>query len=429
LLHAFSFCYNSREHYYIWDYENGSLYETDFPIFLYLTTGDGTEEIKAEAEELKTNLKPPVSYSSFSKHTDIKALCLHICHDCNMKCGYCFADEGKYHTGRSHMPAEVAYAAIDMLIERSGKRQNVEIDFFGGEPLLNFDIVRAAVEYGKRKAAENNKIISFTLTTNALLLTEPVIEFLNREMENVVISIDGRAETHNAVRKSKSGGDTYDKALTNALNFIKSRGDKKYYIRGTFTHNNLDFCQDVKVLSDIGIRQISLEPAVLPENHKLHIRQEDIDIINKEYKKLAELYLDRINTDKWFNFFHFMIDLENGPCITKRLNGCGAGAEYAAVMPDGDIYPCHQFAGVKQFYIGNVLTKKFDKSVSKSFSRINVTLKEECKNCFAKYYCSGGCAANAYNHSGNIGGIYKQSCEMIKKRLELSLAISAINIL
>ena len=446
MLHAFSFHRNGETEYFVFDCEKGSLYYADFPIFLLVKQLENklteeekqslnrlpSETVKDAREELNSILETESEkaerekFEYKGKNTTVKALCLHICHDCNLCCEYCFASGGTYKTARQYMSEKTAKAAIDFLIANSGFRKNIEIDFFGGEPLLNFDVVKSAVDYGKKQAKAHNKVLTYTMTTNAVLLDKETIDFLNEEMDNVVISVDGRRDVHERVRKAVNNESTYDVILNNAKEFVKVRGSKRYYIRGTFTALNTDFAEDVKVLSDEGFHQISIEPVVLPKDHKLAIRDEQIPQILDEYERLANLYLDRFGTEKWFSFFHVLIDLENGPCLHKRLNGCGAGSEYLAILPNGDIYPCHQFAGEDGFLMGNVLDGgDFDREIQSRFASVNVTVKSECKDCFAKYTCSGGCAANAYHYEGDITKVYPASCEMARKRLETALVLYA----
>lgn len=356
----------------------------------------------------------------------VKSMCLNISHKCNLTCGYCFADGGSYSGDKLNMDFDTARNAVDLLIEKSGTRRNLELDFFGGEPLLNLDVVKKTVRYARGLEKAHNKIFRFTITTNALALTEEITDFFNEEMHNVVISIDGRENIHNAVRRTLNNKDSFDLIIDNVKNFVKKRGDKQYYIRGTFTSKNKDFANDALFLNDCGFNQISLEPVVLPDNHELAIKQEDLHFYIDEYEKLAKEYLLRRKTDKWFSFFHFNIDVLSGPCESKRLFGCGAGCEYVAVIPGGDIFPCHQFASNKNFIAGNVNNKTFDSSMGESFIKNNVLAKDECNNCWAKYYCSGGCAANAVNFNGVINKPYKQSCELMKKRLECSIAIKSL---
>ena len=324
------------------------------------------------------------------------------------------------------MTKEVAKAAIDFLIAKSGTRKSLEIDFFGGEPLMNMPVVKYAVEYGKEQAKAHGKEFSFTMTTNALLLTDENIEYLNREMDNIVISIDGRREVHNRVRKTRNGADAYDLILSSAKKLRAVRGNKRYYIRGTFTAFNPDFSKDVLALADAGFDQISVEPVVLPQDNPMAITSDMVGDILREYDKLAEAYIDRRSSGRWFNFFHFMIDLEEGPCIMKRLSGCSAGCGYIAVSPVGDIYPCHQFVGEADYRIGNVLDDTFDQKIPDAFADITVNNKAKCENCFAKYYCSGGCVAASHYYEKDLLTPYGAGCEMMKKRLECSLGIYAV---
>lgn len=359
----------------------------------------------------------------------IKSMCLHMAHDCNLRCRYCFASTGDFHGERSLMPLNVAKAAMDFLIKKSGSRKNLEVDFFGGEPLMNFDVVKRTVEYGRSLENKYNKNIRFTITTNGLLLNQEILDFINKEMNNVVVSIDGRPEIHDRMRKTVKGGPSFNLIAPNALKIAQSRNQEKYYVRGTFTAFNTDFSKDVEFLADYGFKQLSLEPVVTDEKEEYALTQKHLEQIYNEYEKLAKIYLDRKNTDKSFNFFHFMLDLSGGPCLIKRVTGCGAGNEYVAVTPSGDIYPCHQFAGNPETRMGNVMDGAFDSAAQKKYKACNVLCKEECGRCWAKYYCSGGCAANAYIYNGDINKPYKMACLLEKKRLECALAIYAINFL
>lgn len=387
-------------------------------------------EIDTELCELETsgvlNVAAPSIPVTEKSYGTIKALCLHICHDCNLRCKYCFASEGTYKSAREHMPLEVGKSAVDFLIAHSGSRRNLEIDFFGGEPLMNIDVVKSIVEYARAREKECGKKFNFTITTNCLLLSDELIEFFNKEMHNVVLSIDGRREVHNNVRKSVNGKECYDTILANAKKFAESRGSKSYYVRGTFTSQNLDFASDIEFLRDSGFEQISVEPVVLNEENELAIREEHLPIILSEYERLAEIYLDSRKNGKWFNFFHFMVDLENGPCITKRLSGCGSGCEYLAVTPNGDLFPCHQFADDAAYKIGSVLDGNLDYDKMSEFAQNIVNRKKDCSNCPAKYYCSGGCCANNIHYAGDMNTPYALSCAMMRKRFELSLAIAAV---
>ncbi len=355
----------------------------------------------------------------------IKAMCLHIAHDCNLRCRYCFAETGEYNGGRMLMSADVAKSALDFLISKSKNRHNLEVDLFGGEPLMNFDVVKATVEYGRELEKRFNKHINFTITTNGVALDDEKIEFINREIYNVVISIDGRREIHDMLRKTPNGRGSYDITVPNAKRLIEQRGDKEYYIRGTFTSRNLDFIKDVQALVDLGFDRVSIEPVVLPENDELAILEEHLPHIFDEYDALAEYILEQKRAGKHLIFFHFMLDMGHGPCLKKRIKGCGVGVEYVAVAPEGDIYPCHQFVGEKQFRMGSVVTGDFDTSMQKEFEACSILTKPVCRECFAKYFCSGGCAANAYKYNASIYKPHKLTCELLKKRFECAAALYA----
>ncbi len=360
-----------------------------------------------------------------NRKTVVKALCLHIAHDCNLACRYCFAEEGEYKGDRSLMSAEVGKKALDFLVENSGNRRNLEVDFFGGEPTMNFDVVKEVVEYGRSLEDKYNKHFRFTLTTNGLLLNDEIMEFANKEMDNVVLSIDGRKEVHDYMRPARNGKPSYDIIMPKFVRFAESRNQQKYYVRGTFTRRNLDFSNDVIHLADLGFEQISMEPVVgLPEE-EYAIREEDLPQIFEEYDKLAREMVKREKEGRPFNFFHFMIDLTGGPCVAKRLSGCGSGTEYLAVTPWGDLYPCHQFVGEDDFKLGNVFDGIEKQEICASFRKCNVYTKEKCKDCFARFYCSGGCAANSFKFHGTIDDAYDLSCEMERKRVECAIMIKA----
>ena len=387
------------------------------------------EEARKEIETLKENnlLFTSDPYSQmvpeWTRKTVTKALCLHIAHDCNLRCSYCFADTGEYMGKRSLMSLEVGKKAIDFLIENSGNRRNLEVAFFGGEPLMNFEVVKEIVYYAREREKEANKNFRFTITTNGLLLDEDKRAFINEHMHNVVISLDGRKDVNDSVRKRVDGTGSYDRVLPNALKIAEERKNKEYYVRGTFTRKNLDFSNDVLHLSDLGFDQISIEPVVADEGSELEIRTEDLETVFREYEKLAQIYVERRKKGKWFNFFHFMIDLEGGPCIAKRLRGCGSGTEYLAVTPEGDLYPCHQFVGQEEFLLGNVFEGFNDNTIVNEFIDTNVYTKPQCNSCWAKFYCSGGCAANAYQFNKSIKIPYEIGCELEKKRVECALWI------
>ena len=351
----------------------------------------------------------------------IKSLCLHIAHDCNLRCSYCFASEGTYMGERSLMSEEVGKAALDFLIAQSKGRKHLEVDFFGGEPLINFGVVKAITAYGRELEKRHNKVIRFTMTTNAYHVTDEMVDFINREMKNLVISIDGRREIHDAERKNAAGQGSYDKVIANAKRLIASRGDQEYYIRGTYTARNLDFANDVLAIADQGFREISLEPVVT--DGPLAIQESDLPAIDREYRRLGRMLEARRAEGRPFHFFHFMVDFSSGPCLNKRLRGCGAGMEYAAITPKGDIYPCHQFVGKEGFKMGNVLEGTFDPSVGDPFRDCHVFKKPECQACYAKYFCSGGCAANAYNTSGDIMKPHAVSCMIQRARLDTAIGL------
>lgn len=360
-----------------------------------------------------------------SRDVVVKALCLNIAHDCNLRCKYCFADEGEYHGRKALMSFEVGKAALDFLVKNSGNRHNLEVDFFGGEPLMNFEVVKQIVEYGRSIEKEAGKNFRFTITTNGTLLTQEILDYCNKEMGNIVLSIDGRKEVNDKMRPRAGGQGTYETIVPKYLKVAKSRHQLRYFVRGTFTHNNLDFSEDVKHLADLGFKQISMEPVVAKPEDWYAIKNEDLPKLKEEYDKLAKLYLQYRKEGKGFNFFHFNIDLSGGPCVAKRLSGCGSGCEYVGVTPWGDIYPCHQFVGNEDFIMGNVFEgiKRFD--IQKEFKESNVYSRPECQKCFARYYCSGGCSANAYNFNGNINTVYKEGCELQRKRIECAIMIKA----
>ena len=359
------------------------------------------------------------------RQTVVKALCLHIAHDCNLACRYCFAGEGEYKGDRSLMSLEVGKKALDFLVANSGSRRNLEVDFFGGEPLMNFDVVKELVAYGRELEKTHDKHFRFTLTTNGVLLRDDVIEFANKEMDNIVLSIDGRKEVHDHMRPFKNGKGSYDFILDKFKKVAESRNQQKYYVRGTFTHYNLDFVKDVLSLADEGFEQISVEPVVAGPEEPYAIREEDIPQICEGYDELAKEMLKRKKEGRGFNFFHYMIDLSGGPCVYKRLSGCGSGTEYLAVTPWGDLYPCHQFVGEEEFCLGNVDDGIVNTEMRDTFKLCNVYAKEECRNCFAKFYCSGGCAANAYHCHQDINKPYEIGCELQRKRVECAIMLQA----
>ncbi|MGB8454554.1 MAG: thioether cross-link-forming SCIFF peptide maturase [Anaerocolumna sp.] len=360
-----------------------------------------------------------------SRQTVVKALCLHIAHDCNLACRYCFAEEGEYRGRRALMSYEVGKQALDFLIANSGNRKNLEVDFFGGEPLMNFEVVKQLVVYGREQEKLHNKKFRFTLTTNGILLNDDIMEFANQEMSNVVLSIDGRKEINDLMRPSRNGKGSYDIIVPKFLKLAQSRNQTNYYVRGTFTHNNLDFSEDVKHLAELGFKQISVEPVVSLPEEPYSITEEDIPEIYEEYDKLARYMIEKKKEGKDFNFFHFMIDLSGGPCVAKRLSGCGSGTEYLAVTPWGDLYPCHQFVGEDNFLMGNVFEGIKRTELREEFKGCNVYAKDKCRDCFARFYCSGGCAANSFKFHGSINDTYDIGCKLQKKRVECAIMLKA----
>ena len=361
------------------------------------------------------------------RQTVVKALCLHIAHDCNLACQYCFAEEGEYHGRRALMSFEVGKKALDFLVANSGNRRNLEVDFFGGEPLMNFQVVKDLVAYGRELEKTADKHFRFTITTNGVLLNDEIMEFCNAQMDNVVMSLDGRKEVHDRMRPSRNGKGSYDLIVPKFRKFAAQRKalGKQYYIRGTFTHYNLDFAQDVLHFADLGFDQLSMEPVVAPADAPYAIRSEDIPVICEQYDVLAREMLKREKEGRGFTFFHFMIDLSGGPCVYKRLSGCGSGTEYLAVTPWGDLYPCHQFVGNEKFLLGNVDDGVVREDIVETFKCCNVYSREECTKCFARYYCSGGCAANSWNFHGRIDDVYEIGCELERKRVESAIMIKA----
>lgn len=398
------------------------------PVYGEEEVREAIEEIQylIDAEELFTMDQYQEYVVDFKKRkTVVKALCLHIAHDCNLACKYCFAEEGEYHGRRALMSFEVGKKALDFLIANSGNRRNLEVDFFGGEPLMNFEVVKQLVAYGRSKEREYNKNFRFTMTTNGVLLNDEIMEYCNREMSNVVLSLDGRKEVNDQMRPFRSGKGSYDLIVPKFQKFARLRGDKDYYIRGTFTRHNLDFSRDVLEFADLGFKSMSIEPVVAKPEEEYAIREEDLPQIMDEYDSLAAQYIKRSKEGKGFNFFHFNIDLNQGPCVAKRLSGCGSGTEYLAVTPWGDLYPCHQFVGEEEFLLGNVDTGVTNTKIRDEFKLCNVYAKEKCRECFARFYCSGGCGANSYNFHGKLTDAYDIGCAMQKKRIECAIMIKA----
>jgi len=353
----------------------------------------------------------------------VKALCLHIAHTCNLNCSYCFASQGKYHGERAVMSFEVGKAALDFLIENSGTRRNLEVDFFGGEPLMNFDVVKQLVAYARKVEKEKGKNFRFTLTTNGVLIDDDVIDFANREMSNVVLSLDGRKEIHDRYRVDYAGNGSWDRIVPKFRKLVNARNGQNYYMRGTFTHQNPDFLKDIQVMLDLGFSELSMEPVVCAPGDPSALTEEDKAIVLEQYEKLAELMLERDKQGKPFTFYHYMIDLTGGPCIYKRISGCGSGTEYMAVTPWGDLYPCHQFVGEEKFKLGDVFGGVTNTAVQDEFMSCNVYARPECRDCWARLYCSGGCAANAYHATGSVRGIYKDGCDLFRKRMECAIMV------
>ncbi len=354
----------------------------------------------------------------------IKALCIHIAHTCNLNCSYCFASQGKYHGDRAMMSFEVGKRALDFLVENSGTRRNLEVDFFGGEPLMNFDVVKQMVAYARSIEKEKGKNFRFTLTTNGMLIDDDVIDFANKEMSNVVLSLDGRKEIHDRYRVDYAGNGSWDRIVPKFQKLVESRQGKNYYMRGTFTHANPDFLKDIEKMLELGFDELSMEPVVSAPGDPEELTAEDMPIVMEQYEKLAELMLRRDKEGKPFTFYHYMIDLTGGPCIYKRISGCGSGTEYMAVTPWGDLYPCHQFVGEEKFRLGDIYQGVTNTDTQDEFAKCNVYAREECHDCWAKLYCSGGCAANAYHSTGSITGVYKYGCELFRKRMECAIMVA-----
>ena len=354
----------------------------------------------------------------------VKALCLHVAHICNLNCSYCFASQGKYHGDRAVMSFEVGKRALDFLMENSGSRRNLEVDFFGGEPLMNFQVVKDLVAYARSVEKERGKNFRFTLTTNGVLVDDDVIDFANRECSNVVLSLDGRKEIHDRYRVDYAGKGSWDNIVPRFQKFVQARGGKEYYMRGTFTHANPDFLKDIQQMLDLGFNELSMEPVVCAEGDPAALTEEDMAIVMDQYEKLAELMLQRNKEGKPFTFYHYMIDLSGGPCIYKRISGCGSGTEYMAVTPWGDLYPCHQFVGEERFKLGDIWKGVDNTDIQKEFASCNVYAHPQCRDCWARLYCSGGCAANAYHATGSVTGIYEKGCTLFKKRMECAIMVA-----
>ena len=353
----------------------------------------------------------------------IKALCLHVAHTCNLNCTYCFASQGKYHGERAVMSLETAKRSIDFLIENSGTHVNLDVDFFGGEPLMNWDVVKETVAYGREQEKKHGKNIRFTLTTNGVLLDDEVIDFCNREMHNVVLSLDGRPEVHDRFRRDFAGAGSYDRIIPNFQRFVEKRGDKSYYVRGTYTHHNTDFLADILHMADLGFTELSMEPVVCAPGDPCELTEEDMPVLFDQYEKLAVEMIRRKKEGRGFTFYHYMINLDGGPCIYKRVSGCGSGTEYMAVTPWGELFPCHQFVGDDAYSMGDIWKGVTNTAMRDRFACCNAYTRPDCENCWAKLYCAGGCAANAYHATGDIAGVYRYGCELFKKRIECALMV------
>ena len=387
---------------------------------------DQIAKLKAVGELFAPDMFEPIAGALKAKTAGvIKALCLHVAHTCNLNCSYCFASQGKYHGERAIMSYEVGKRALDFLVENSGTRHNLEVDFFGGEPLMNFDVVKQLVAYARSIEKEKNKNFRFTLTTNGVLIDDDVIDFANKEMSNVVLSLDGRKEIHDRFRVDYAGNGSWEKIVPKFQRLVNARGGKGYYMRGTFTHANPDFLEDIRTMLDLGFTELSMEPVVTAPNDPSALTEEDRRIVMDQYEKLAELMLERDAEGRPFTFYHYMIDLNGGPCIYKRISGCGSGTEYMAVTPWGDLYPCHQFVGDEKFKLGDIWHGVSNTAIQNEFAACNVYAREECRDCWARLYCSGGCAANAYHATSSVRGVYKEGCELFKKRMECAIMVAA----
>ena len=379
------------------------------------------EELKKQQKLFSEDLFRGIAMDFKNRSKDVKALCLHVAHSCNLNCAYCFASQGKYQGERALMSFEVAKQAMDFLVANSGNHVNLEVDFFGGEPLMNFDVVKKTVEYARSIEKEHGKNFRFTLTTNGVDVDDEVMEFANKECHNVVMSIDGRKDVHDRFRVDYQGRGSYDQIIPKFQEFAARRGDTGYYVRGTYTHHNTDFLEDIKHMADLGFTQLSMEPVVCSPDDPCALTQEDLPVLFAQYEDLAKYMLQRQKDGKPITFYHYMIDLTHGPCIHKRIAGCGSGVEYFAVTPWGDLYPCHQFVGDEKYLMGNVWEGVTALETQNSFRQCNVYARPECDDCWARLYCSGGCAANAYHATGDIRGIYEYGCELFKKRMECAI--------
>ena len=383
------------------------------------------EDLKEAGKLFAPDIFENISYDLKKRKWTLKALCLHVAHTCNLNCSYCFAAQGNFHGERGLMSFETGKRAIDFLIENSGYHKNLDIDFFGGEPLMNWEVVKKLVLYARSIEKDAGKNIRFTLTTNGINIDDDVIDFCNKEMHNVVLSLDGRKETNDRFRVDYKGNGSYDVIVPKFKKFVEARGNKSYYMRGTYTHFNTDFVEDIKHMADLGFKELSMEPVVTSPDSPSFLTEEDLPVLMQQYEDLAHEMIKRNKEGNGFTFYHYMLDLTCGPCIYKRISGCGAGTEYIAVTPWGDIYPCHQFVGDEKMKLGDIFNGFTDhgKEVSRDFAQVNCYTREGCKDCWAKLYCSGGCAANAYHSGGDIKEIYDYGCKLFRKRIECALAV------
>ena len=387
---------------------------------------DDVEELKAQGKLFAPDTFEPLAGELKERSAGVvKALCLHVAHTCNLNCSYCFASQGKYHGDRAVMSFEVGKQALDFLMDHSGTRRNLEVDFFGGEPLMNWQVVKDLVAYARSVEKERGKNFRFTLTTNGVLIDDEVIDFANREMHNVVLSLDGRKEVHDRFRVDYAGNGSWEKIVPKFQKLVQARGGKGYYMRGTFTHANPDFLEDIKTMLDLGFTELSMEPVVCAADDPSALTTEDLELVKSQYEDLARLMRQRRKEGRPFTFYHYMIDLTGGPCVYKRLSGCGSGTEYMAVTPWGDLYPCHQFVGEEKFKLGDVWNGVTAPATQEEFAACNVYARPECRDCWAKLYCAGGCAANAYHATGSVRGVYEQGCELFRKRMECAIALEA----
>lgn len=381
------------------------------------------EALKQEGRLFSKDIYEDVAWDFKKRQSVVKALCLHVAHDCNLSCKYCFAGEGEYHGDRGIMSYEVGKQALDFLIQNSGTRHNLEVDFFGGEPLMNWEVVKQLVAYGREQEKLHDKKFRFTLTTNGVLLNEEVMDFCNREMGNVVLSMDGRKEVNDRMRSSQNGKGSYDLIVPKFQKMVEKRGDQEYYMRGTYTHYNTDFVSDLLHMADLGFKELSIEPVVAPPEADYALTEEDLPVLYQQYDQLAVEMLKRHKEGRDFTFYHYMLDLEGGPCVVKRISGCGVGTEYLAVTPNGDLYPCHQFAGEGKYLLGNVFDGITNEQARDDFKLCNIYAHKECKDCFARMYCSGGCAANAVHYTGSVNGVYELGCKLHRCRIENALML------